>query len=488
MRKLLVAFALLLAPFAMPHAASAACATSMGYVFTNGSSALDATSTNANNNQLLACARNVDHSQVGSAGIYANQIIPTNGTQATFGSSQAYTFPAGVTAGSVTTAGAVSAATVSASGTITGSTITGTTLSSSGGVSAANMSATTTVTAGTNFLAGTSGTPNQSGLLWGSSAGGFTTGGIGASNSLAVNGVTGNNAVITANPGYGTLAIDYNGNVGTRGAVSAAGAITAGGALTGTSITGTSLTVNGATALNNTVTGTGAWSTSGNITSTGGAAHGLSLISDTSLAVGTTSTFGGTIAANGNTDWLHSYSQGCGSINWNSQNTGGTSVGGVPSTGFGAFCNNSSTPIFNVDSSGNGSFAQGVYAVGIVKAGSYVEATMPSGAIGATTPAFLSNGSTTSAFHTVLLSGATGSSCAGSPQGGSNCYSVTLPANLAFTSLGSFSCDVTNEVDNNGSNYQNIRSNSSPTTYDGRTFYITGGAAGQQVSSVCSGY
>jgi len=39
---------------------------------------------------------NITYANIGSAGIYASQIIPTNGTQATFGGSQTYTFPAGI--------------------------------------------------------------------------------------------------------------------------------------------------------------------------------------------------------------------------------------------------------------------------------------------------------------------------------------------------------------------------------------------------------
>jgi hypothetical protein len=79
-----------------PQAASAACAASMPYTFTNVSgtySTVDANTTNSNNTFLLACAKNVDNTQIGTAGIYASQIIPTTTGQATFGGSVQYQFP-----------------------------------------------------------------------------------------------------------------------------------------------------------------------------------------------------------------------------------------------------------------------------------------------------------------------------------------------------------------------------------------------------------
>lgn len=64
--------------------AEAACG-SIPNVFTNGVSAVSATTTNANNSFLVGCATSVDNTQIGSAGIYASQIIPTTVGQATFG-------------------------------------------------------------------------------------------------------------------------------------------------------------------------------------------------------------------------------------------------------------------------------------------------------------------------------------------------------------------------------------------------------------------
>lgn len=66
-----------------PLPAAAACG-SLPYVFTNHTSVVDANTTNANNNFLVGCATQVDHTQVGSAGIFASQILPTGTAAATF--------------------------------------------------------------------------------------------------------------------------------------------------------------------------------------------------------------------------------------------------------------------------------------------------------------------------------------------------------------------------------------------------------------------
>jgi hypothetical protein len=52
---------------------------------------------NQNFANLVACAQNIDNSNIGSAGIYASQIIPTSPSQAIFGGTQSYTFPASLT-------------------------------------------------------------------------------------------------------------------------------------------------------------------------------------------------------------------------------------------------------------------------------------------------------------------------------------------------------------------------------------------------------
>jgi hypothetical protein len=66
--------------------------------FTAGQT-LTAAVLNSNPSTFSGCLNNIDNTNVGAAGFYASQILPTNGTQATFGGSQLYTFPNGVAAG-----------------------------------------------------------------------------------------------------------------------------------------------------------------------------------------------------------------------------------------------------------------------------------------------------------------------------------------------------------------------------------------------------
>jgi len=190
----------------MSRPASATTCT-IPYTFTAGTSAV-AAQVNNNFSNLQSCGNNIDYNNIGTSGIYASQVIPTTGAQATFGGSQNYTFSNGLTT-----------TTLNASGTVT------------------------STSSGTPFMAGVSGTAVQSGLLWGTSAGGYTTGGIGASNSLAVAGITGNNALITANPGYGTVAIDYGGDMGIRAAVAANGSFTTLAGTMNQTVSGTTYTL-----------------------------------------------------------------------------------------------------------------------------------------------------------------------------------------------------------------------------------------------------
>lgn len=65
----------------------------------------DAVPVMGNFNALATAGNAVDHTNLaGGTGIYASQVIPTNGTQATFGGSTSYTFPASILA---TVSGAV---------------------------------------------------------------------------------------------------------------------------------------------------------------------------------------------------------------------------------------------------------------------------------------------------------------------------------------------------------------------------------------------
>jgi hypothetical protein len=64
-------------------------------VFSTGT-VINAAPFNANFSALQTCGNNIDNSNIGSSGLYASQLIPTTGAQASFGGSQNYTFPAGL--------------------------------------------------------------------------------------------------------------------------------------------------------------------------------------------------------------------------------------------------------------------------------------------------------------------------------------------------------------------------------------------------------
>lgn len=133
LRSLLVVMVLVL----VPTAARAACAA-LPYTFTNGTSTIDATTTNANNNALRTCVTTIDATQIGTGGIYASQIIPTTNAQATFGGTQPYAFPttaafnAGLTSTTGTFTGAVTAAGLSSTTGAFSAALAGNTLASNG--------------------------------------------------------------------------------------------------------------------------------------------------------------------------------------------------------------------------------------------------------------------------------------------------------------------------------------------------------------------
>jgi hypothetical protein len=98
------------------------------YSFSNGTNS-NASNVNQNFSSLQNCGNNIDYSNFGTAGIFASQIKPTTAGQATFGGSQAYTFPAGtVTIGNAQVTGniqAIGTGTISTGGNvISGGTIT----------------------------------------------------------------------------------------------------------------------------------------------------------------------------------------------------------------------------------------------------------------------------------------------------------------------------------------------------------------------------
>jgi hypothetical protein len=94
-------FALAVAFFAPRPAAAITC--SVSHVFSTGET-LTAANLNANPSNEVTCINNIDWHNVGSAGFFASNLIPTTTGQATFGGSSLYTFPAGINAGGPVTA------------------------------------------------------------------------------------------------------------------------------------------------------------------------------------------------------------------------------------------------------------------------------------------------------------------------------------------------------------------------------------------------
>jgi hypothetical protein len=73
-------------------------ATTCSVPYNNGNgistgSTASASQINSNFASLQSCGNNIDSNNIGSGGIFASQIKPTNTTQATFGGSYTYTFP-----------------------------------------------------------------------------------------------------------------------------------------------------------------------------------------------------------------------------------------------------------------------------------------------------------------------------------------------------------------------------------------------------------
>jgi hypothetical protein len=89
---------------------------SIAHTFITGET-LTAANMNANPIAQLNCTSNLDHNNVGAAGFYASQIIPTTTGQATFGGTQPYAFPNALTVKGTLTAGAAGKATITDDGT-----------------------------------------------------------------------------------------------------------------------------------------------------------------------------------------------------------------------------------------------------------------------------------------------------------------------------------------------------------------------------------
>jgi hypothetical protein len=87
---LLFGVGILIAPLI---AQAAPCSPSM--TFTTGQT-LTASVLNSNPTTFSGCFSNIDYTNIGSSGLYASNLLPTNASQATFGGVQTYTFPASI--------------------------------------------------------------------------------------------------------------------------------------------------------------------------------------------------------------------------------------------------------------------------------------------------------------------------------------------------------------------------------------------------------
>lgn len=94
MKYLLAALFAVVCALALRAPASATACT-IPNTFTAGTSAV-AAQVNSNFVALQSCGNNIDHTNMGTAGIYAANIIPDSTAHATFGGSVAYTFPTAV--------------------------------------------------------------------------------------------------------------------------------------------------------------------------------------------------------------------------------------------------------------------------------------------------------------------------------------------------------------------------------------------------------
>jgi hypothetical protein len=102
MRRILATLLFGIGILAAPLIAQAApCSPSM--TFTTGQT-LTAAVLNSNPTTFSGCFSNIDYTNIGAAGIFASQMMPTNSSQATFGGGQNYTFTNNLTVGGTLTA------------------------------------------------------------------------------------------------------------------------------------------------------------------------------------------------------------------------------------------------------------------------------------------------------------------------------------------------------------------------------------------------
>lgn len=226
--------------------------------FTANTSAV-AAQVNANFSSLQTCGNSIDNTNIGSAGLFASQLKPTNSGQASFGGTQAYTFPAQL----------------SASGTITSNPGANTGFVSTAGDAQAqllfnsNNGANQTVI-GQNTSAGypafavaklSSGGSFQQWLM-----------GMDESGNTTINGTLSTGGAATV-PG-----LTVNGAISATGTIGATGNITSGGQINSSgTMTNTGMTANGNIQNNGAFNSTGVVAANGNLTTNGQVVSSLAI-------------------------------------------------------------------------------------------------------------------------------------------------------------------------------------------------------------------
>jgi hypothetical protein len=298
------------AAFLASHAPASATACSVPYNAGNGISngqPAQASQINSNFSALQFCSNNIDNTNIGSAGLFASQIVPTNLAQATFGGNQTYSFQAPTT----------TSVPLRVMGT-SGQTADLLDLEATPGGAPVLFVQPSGFVKAYEYYAGTDGqTTVQGAFRWGVDAGGLLNATIASNDGSAPMGVTSNIMGVFTNAGTNLESLDVSGNHAVIGTSHAAnyttpgnvsfGNGTTGGTFYGASgngnITGT-LTVGGAGNFGGAVSGSDGSFTGnvgvGQLSSTGsviGTAH-----IGTSLSFSGGGSIGGPITTSGITD------------------------------------------------------------------------------------------------------------------------------------------------------------------------------------------
>ncbi len=293
--------------------------------------------------------------------------------------------------------------------------------------------------------------------------------------------------------------INHTGDLNTGGNAAITGHITSGSYISGANINSALSATQGiyyagasnASQLDYNVTNSGVWSFAAPLSVNGflsvagtsslnGAVNAPGGISTSTLGAGTSITDNGPLNVGG-------------IINANASGTsmstvGSVSIGGGTTTN--GFINNGPATITGalgvgaVNSSGTVSASGGVNAGG--QATSKSSSASVAGMIG---PGYTqTGGAMPTNWHTVFLSGTTGAGTSSCGTSTSYCLVVTLPANIAFSSRSTYSCDVVNQLDA-GSGFTTILTNANhPESNNGSTFYLASNNGSTPVASTCHGY